>query len=529
MMYVLQGIRFGTLFRLKVRQLSYLFLAVILLSNSPFSHAHNKRTCEDVFSSESKAKNQSFKEILAEEKTFYSNVAKQKILLPINNWSKLPFSQKAIQALNSQFVQFKKAFRSSLIFGANFVIPLPVPLIGKKNRLLNKQLSDPDYRLTNDDMKILRNDETEIENFHLRGQFLKRYPWWTFIRQKSKQITVAGLSVVMGLSVSQAYQMERNTVSIQNYVAEAQMTTPSTPKVQILIETTPFPHTAIRIGNKVYSYGTSHMSAITVGEYFSIPITKPNESQTDLKSEGIEVARSLVSRSVRAVDIQLRPEQLYKLRSQLELQTAKRYKNITGINDCATMIARILKENSTIDVPVIVDAYPTTMGSYLTLRHLLGDSKVGETSMIVPNTSLKSTYLVRNTWIAMLEAKAMFSLLPVSISRRVYFETTTDSKDISYYDPKIALQIESWKDQINEEISNQISSYSLNHKQELKELSNESLNQILTDVINPQVEESMQILSSKDAEFEDILLNQEKYNLLIQKKKQILEILTNRK
>lgn len=500
------------------------FIIAIGISLSPaVAVAGGSKYCESIYRTQSFQVPDSIKSRIQDEKKFYSTIINQKVIEPILDWSQLPFSKQALLILNGQIRQTRKGIKSAVIFGTNFLIPSPVPLIGKENKLLNKQLSDPDYQLTNEDLNTLGNDKTAIENFKLRGQFLKRYPWWTFIRQKSKQAVAASMALVFGLSLSQAVEMEKNTVSTKDYVTAAQVIS-NVPTVQVLIETTPFPHTAIRIGNKVYSYGTTHMNAVSVAEYFrEEPKNLRQDNQQGLRDDAITFSRNLAARSVRVIDLRLQPNEVYKLRTQLELETAKHYKNVTGVNDCATMIARALKENSNVKIPIVLDAYPTTMGSYLTLRHLLGDDRVGNTSMIIQNTSLKRAYLARNTWIAAMEAKVMLSILPVSVSRRVYFDFTTETQDISYYDPKISEQIASWKAEVNNEILSQISSYSLTGSSDIKDLSGDQLKLILEDVINPQIEDSLQILSSTDSEFQDIILNQEKHGLLVQKKKQILE------
>ena len=246
-------------------------------------------------------------------------------------------------------------------------------------------------------------------------------------------------------------------------------------QVQILIDDVPFPHLGLRIGSHVYSYGQTHMTKREMGVYFDnekyVEMLKemyPEEFKA-LSSEQIEFDDSFDYSSVQlgnaqewlfektglnslpktltAININLKPEEYTRLKNYLESHRAHRYKNLTGINDCASMIAKALKKNTDLDFNQLIDASPGQIGYALSLMKMAGDKRVGDfyqVSMDSKQNDLK--LLSRNTYIHMMESKLFIHYFLFNQTIRSFMELYYKPTDFVTLDPQIKkLFDEQWK------------------------------------------------------------------------------------
>lgn len=153
-------------------------------------------------------------------------------------------------------------------------------------------------------------------------------------------------------------------------------------QVQILNETAPFPHTAIRIGNMVFSHGVESLTQTPVDFYLKRNLVN-GQGQGGVPSfkEKTSVQNSFagLQRGVDSVILNLDPATVLQMRDFLMEQNAKIYNNKTFVNSCATMIVRVLKEQGVSVSMPLLDASPSILLAQLSLQSAAGfQNKNGE-------------------------------------------------------------------------------------------------------------------------------------------------------
>lgn len=245
-------------------------------------------------------------------------------------------------------------------------------------------------------------------------------------------------------------------------------------KVQILIDSVPFPHLAIRLGSSVYSYGHTHLSKTPVNLYFEhdtyIQLLK---EQFDAKDEGIskepgvldyiktrssdafstlldKAGLSDMPRSLQVVTLNITDFEYHKLKMDLESHRAKRYTNITFVNDCVTMIVKSLNKNTSFYFSQLIDASPGQLGMELSLMRLMGDPRVSKIEMVdTTSSSNKIEMLARNTYIHMLESKLFLSFYKLHQTIRIGVDSFVGEDSIQSFDREVLAKMEqSWRKEI---------------------------------------------------------------------------------
>jgi hypothetical protein len=441
---------------------------------------------------------------------------------PLIAWSKLPFTQKASVFILGILRGVGGTFKTT----ADLFLPWPLPVFNKNAIIYNKQLTNPDYAPSPIETNYLNKSSGGLRAFENRREWLRQHKWWLFIgRTTSRAKKIAALTV-LSLTIQQAYLLEMNTETFDSFLSS--QNSYENPIVQILVETTPFPHAAIRIGDRVYSYGVSHMTSSSIYEYLASPITEvpPTAMKSALQMELSAIWSAASQRSVKAVDLHLDPQVVLQMRRELELSTAKTYKNITGVNDCATMIARILSRDTGLKIPTALDPYPITAAAYLSLRSVLGDPRIGKTTMLISAGSNAQALLARNTWISLIEAKTMLKLLPLSLSQRVYFDLDQKNDELEYYGPTVQAELQKWKTDIRTKVHQELNAYGTN---EVDQISRQKRSLIITEVIDPEIRESTAIINSANVEFQDIVTSEIKLEALTAEKARLLKSLSDQK
>jgi hypothetical protein len=137
-----------------------------------------------------------------------------------------------------------------------------------------------------------------------------------------------------------------------------------------------------------------------------------------------------------AIQADMSPEYL-RLRRQLSLQENKEYKNITFVNDCATMVVRALKAETSIQIPKFIDASPSSIVMYFGTEKMAGSKRVESVRLVLGEKSQNPTLqLLRNAYINAREARLFYAPLNVALNqgRRAYFGATTTPKELQHFD-----------------------------------------------------------------------------------------------
>ncbi|MGZ3694059.1 MAG: hypothetical protein ACXWQO_07650, partial [Bdellovibrionota bacterium] len=330
--------------------------------------------------------------------------------------------------------------------------------------------------------------------------------------QNTVAYTKAGLLTLgAAAAVNQAYDLSKNRVDVDDFTKRPAEDENGKPVVQLFVETTPLPHTALRIGNKVYSYGQEFMTTTAVGEYLGttvdIPFAKP--------------FWNLISRALRITNLNLTDAEVAKLQRDLELNTGKVYDNRTLVNDCATMVKRVLEKNTSLQIPSAIDASPSLSSTYLSLRGTLGDSRIGKTELLVTDKSNNEFALsARNAYIAMLEAKAIWALAPMNAAERVYVDLTKKNEDLQYYVPEVQAAINEWKVKAAERVQSELGSMvdmgtfaqQLDQSKTPRERKQriESAKKLLDSVSRSMTEEAEATINFAGADLKDLIIAAEK-------------------
>lgn len=186
-------------------------------------------------------------------------------------------------------------------------------------------------------------------------------------------------------NVAEAIQAKPVQVSYQTTMATVHPLKDS--QVEILNETAPFPHTAIRIGDMVYSHGVSTLMATPIDLYMNSHRLKQEgavngSSGAKFLNDSLLKKFGELDRSVDSVVLNLDRETVLQLRNELMSEVNKDYKNKTFVNSCATMLVRVLsKQNVDISLPFL-DASPSLLLSQLSLDSLAGRKNQSGQSLI---------------------------------------------------------------------------------------------------------------------------------------------------
>lgn len=207
-------------------------------------------------------------------------------------------------------------------------------------------------------------------------------------------------------------------------------------QIQVLNETVPFPHIAIRIGNMVYSHGVHHLSQTPVDEYMQSERLKENAPAKGLL--GISQKLGVLKRNIDTVILNLDEKTVLGIRDQLLKETNKEYNNKTFVNSCASMTVRVLVSQGVDINQGVLDASPSILLSYLSLEALAGRKNKEGLPLVAGIYTLQYTknrnpenHSFRNLVIRQIEAAVQLQLysLPLNMLERTQIDH--EYKDIS--------------------------------------------------------------------------------------------------
>lgn len=303
--------------------------------------------------------------------------------------------------------------------------------------------------------------------FEEKRAFMQRHPYWSKFRYVfGGTLEFARIAtIVLALNFSN-HILDGGSPTVHEYVNAPQYQLKKN-QVRLLNETVPFPHTAIQIGDRVYSYGITHMSRSLMNEYLRHReirrmvlaerarqgLPPPPEdpvapgSSAQIKAWGAKTGEkaldalglSSLPQSVQAVTLNLSEEEVNRLQRYLELQVGKQYANNTMVNDCTTMVVRALEENTRIRVSGLIDASPAQTAFYFAFQKTMGADWVGPMYQITVEEP-SHPHLARNLYINILESKLFIDLVVFNQANRAYIELMYDREALQHHDP-VTLQV----------------------------------------------------------------------------------------
>lgn len=331
-----------------------------------------------------------------------------------------------------------------------FLGGLPPKLRSEAGQILNRVWWDPEVRLTEAENQVI--DRAGLrEMLERQRAFGREHPAWRKakgVTWSARQLGALFVGIMFLLTLDQERESFGNMMTTEEYSLLAET---DKPIVHLLIETVPFPHLALRIGSRVFSYGVSDFSATSVARYFS---HLPTQGTGDERKDGalqraIEAATrvfGIEDRTTRFVELNLSRQEADALRRDLEMQTGKTYQNYTGLNDCSSMIFRALAKQTSFHVPPVVDAFPNAAGTWLFAERHLGSERIGKVGLVVHSKDQIAKKMVRNSWISLQEARLLISSLAVNLPARISFEAKNTEETIQWWTPENLEDIEKWKE-----------------------------------------------------------------------------------
>ncbi len=351
-----------------------------------------------------------------------------------------------------------------------FLSPLWLPRANTPTFSIFKKLwRNRDYTPTDEEWAILDRYSAR-KNFETKKAFMARHPYWTAIRKGfGRTLETARIATLILALNLMHQQIEGGTPNVDQYLSQPQYALAPN-QVRILNDLVPFPHAAIQIGDRVYSYGQTHLSRSTVNEYLRNrqirklveaerirrgepePIDDheiPRGSSATVRQFGGALGEAIIKtlgldklpQSLQAVTLNLTEAEVKKLQRYFEMQVGKQYPNATMVNDCATMGVRALQENTSLQISGpgdfiayrAIDASPSQLSLYFAARKSLGAKWVGPIYQITVEEE-SHPHLLRNSYINVLESKVFIDLVVFNQVNRLYIDAVYDSESLQFHD-----------------------------------------------------------------------------------------------
>jgi hypothetical protein len=264
-------------------------------------------------------------------------------------------------------------------------------------QVLFKNLREnPSHALTPEEVTILKTASAKgrdlVSEYDKLQKALLRRPVSRQILSRIRTTVGALLALNFAMVLHQNYILSLNTISIEEHVKKHKLN--SDTQVQLIIENFPLPHTSIRVGNKVYSFGFTHLDGSSRDVFLQSrkfsPMAKADPNASSLETLGPDfynalgqfpVSKALIeSRSVRVITFgNLPSNEVIALRERLETEIGMSYDNRTGVNDCNTMAIRRMRDtmpsvqDKLSSVLPLIDAIPSSTSTVLAFQTYFND------------------------------------------------------------------------------------------------------------------------------------------------------------
>src|SRR5207237_1170757 len=136
--------------------------------------------------------------------------------------------------------------------GIRFLSPVPFLFLQTPTgRVFEKQWRDMEYEPTLNEWAILEKYGA-VKAFTEKKEFMFEHPGWSGLRKGADYTTRILIGLSFAYVMNHFYQMSQNMVSLDDFVTNPAYELRDD-QVQLIIESVPFPHLALRIGEKIYS------------------------------------------------------------------------------------------------------------------------------------------------------------------------------------------------------------------------------------------------------------------------------------
>ncbi len=476
----------------------------------------------------------------------------------------------AIQILGEKGVRakVKNIFRGIFNGPLRFMVPVVyLPRINSKLDLIfQKQFKNPDYEPTAQETEILKQYKAE-EAFKDKKDFMKSHGTWTNFRRWIGRVSLATVMAVnlvlvgtwaMHLAQPKSFVGSERFFDSQEYRLKAN-------QVRIYNETVPFPHMAIEIDGRVYSYGQTHMTVKPTREYLlSEKINDAIREQSPAEAPGSSTLdRSLqltglnkVSRSVQMVTLNLTEKEKADLRRYLELQTGNTYRNFTLVMDCATMVVQALEKQTGVRIPgtqsLTIDASPSMVMMYLGVLKTVGAKNLEGRPLVenvmqiaMADQDQRDKHFYRGLYINAMEGKVFTHFFHYNMVFRQFLHAVHGAENFQFLQPEMRKEIESWHKMIVEDYrsgSNSTDAQLLVFVEEARKLGQTPVEQrdevwerkrirfvtVSTPFIQGVQNQARQTYESPDTTFSDIIRGGYRFHLYEGVEKQIQDLLAGK-
>lgn len=340
--------------------------------------------------------------------------------------------------------------------------------------IFKKQWTIDNFKPTEEEIALLR-EYGGRGTFLEKQLFIEKFPHFHQTRKLVTRTFITAIALSILFSVNFAMHLDQNKISLDTYQTDSRYELGKT-DIQIVNDVIPFPHTAVRIGEKIYSYGQTHIMANSVTEYLREKeiaqlmeqrYGKANEIVgPDTVSASVEnflmvpfqpvikrVAK--LPRTTQIVTLHLTPEAYAKLKSKMEMSIGKRYYNNTMVNDCATMFTRALYEATGIEVPEIIDSFPGFLAMYFAFQKSLKNPIVGDILQVSVDPKQNSNGLWwRDFYLNAMELKVWREFFVMNMAMRFKVDATKSSSQLQYYEPETQKMFQKWQHETIRELNN---------------------------------------------------------------------------
>jgi hypothetical protein len=317
----------------------------------------------------------------------------------------------------------------------------PVPFFKRRHqKIFDKLAGDPNYLPTDSESKELEKFNLQ-EAYERRARFTRDHPIWTgFRRGVAKTVSAIVLASTL-IAANHTLQVTAETFRPADYVKIAGSRS-AAGEVDILVDLSVLPHLAVQIDGKVYSYGQANNSTPTVGQYFGAL----KEANAPTNVQVVRLNLSLAEKS--------------RLKRELELSAFKEYLNITGINDCASMIAQALKRNTDVEIPRFISASPSQFVMYLSLLKSLNLKNTEGLPLVAkefqvsaaPFSGAKALQTARGIYMNQIESNFLISNAAFFVGGRILLDATHAEKDLQWISPEAKTLLDQWQAQSREQV-----------------------------------------------------------------------------
>ncbi len=252
-----------------------------------------------------------------------------------------------------------------------FVTLGPAHLDSPTSAIFRKQWQNPGFVPSPPEVELLERYGA-LDLFQKKKDFMESRPRWTRVRRQVRPAILAKIAALL-LSVNHSTQQllkPDGIISAKTYVSN-EIYSPTDSQVQLLVETTPYPHMAIRIGDIVYTYSQNHLLVASSTEYmYSRELSKLSDNEPDVSGSTYLKENTIgrLPRSVQVITLHLGKAKRREVKRYLELQSGKRYTNYTCAHDCSTMALKALgMENQ------LFDQSPSMVAMLFSMRMTLND------------------------------------------------------------------------------------------------------------------------------------------------------------